>query len=130
MRIVFILILLSNSHILFAKEFLIEFKEICTTSGKELKFKCEPDTERFILFEDKQVWFAKTPKGVVVAKFRTLQEDENILILESPTLFSGNRTLYIMKKNNQFYLLEVAYSDILDDNEATLKQGSFLEFNE
>jgi hypothetical protein len=56
-------------------------------------------------------------------------EDENILILESPTLFSGNRTLYIMKKNKQFYLLEAGYSKILNNNEATLKQGSFLEFN-
>ena len=129
MRISLLLILLSFSNYILAKEYLIEFSEQCTTSGGKLKFDCKSDSERFILFSDKKVWFAKTLEGTVVAKFKTLQEDEYILILESPTLFSGNRSLYIMKKNQRFYLLEVAYSTILKDNEATLKQGRFLEFN-
>jgi hypothetical protein len=129
MRIITLIILLSISNVAYAKEYLIEFKEKCTTTGTKLKFECQPDDERFILFSVNKSWSVKTTKGQVVADFRTLQEDENILILEAPTLFSGNRTLYIMKKNKQFYLLEAGYSEILNNNEATLKQGSFLEFN-
>ena len=129
MRVFLLLTILTVSNISFAQEYLIEFKEKCTTTGNKLDFNCKPDNVRFVVFSENNTWFAKIPEGVIVAEFKTLQEDENILILEAPTLFSGNRSLYIMKKNRQFYLLEVAYSDILENNEATLKQGSFIEFS-
>lgn len=129
MKILLLIVLIFTSQLTYAKEYLIEFKEKCTTAGEKLKFECKPDSERFILFVTNGSWSVKATNGQVVAKFRTLHEDENILILEAPTLFSGNRTLYIMKKNKRFYLLEAAYSEILKDNEATLKQGGFIEFN-
>ena len=59
--------------------------------------------------------------------FRVLRNDDNILILDHETLYSGNQTVHIMKKNNQFYLIQVAYSDILENNESTIKQGIYIK---
>jgi hypothetical protein len=48
-------------------------------------------------------------------------------VLEQETLYSRNQVVYIMKKNNQFYLVQVAYSDILNNNESTTKQGIYIK---
>ena len=79
------------------------------------------------MFQSEGKWSAKQTNGVIVAKFKTLQNDGNILIIETSTLFSGNRTLYIFKKIRRFYLVEIAFTDILKNNEITIKQGTFIE---
>lgn len=114
-----------------AEEYLLDFKQQCTSNGKELKYKCEKaDDFKHYIYKDKGVWKARTLDGIHQVNFKLLREDENILALEQTTLYSGNQTLYIMKKNNQFYLIQVAYSDILKNNETTTKQGIFIKTSE
>lgn len=114
-----------------ATEYLLDIKEKCTTGGAKLAFECKAaEEERYVIFSRKNKWQAKTPEtGTVVTEFKTLRNDENILILESYTLFSGHRTLHIYKKNKRFNTIEVAYSDILKDNETTIKQGTYVAIN-
>ena len=111
-----------------AEEHLIEFKENCSTEGKELKFKCKKSNDsKFYIYSEDGAWKVRNQNNQVVTVFRVLRDDDNILILEQETIYSGNQTVHIMKKNNQFYLIQVAYSDILENNESTIKQGIYIK---
>ena len=131
------IILLTFSGAAIAQEYLLEIAEQCHFNGAKLNPECGLSTEekltgemaKFIVFQSGGNWSAKQTNGLVVARFKTLQSDENILILETPTLFSGNRTLYIFKKNLRFYLAEVAFTDTLKNNEITIQQGAFVELS-
>lgn len=114
-----------------ATEYLLDIKEQCSTGGKNLAFECKAaEEEKHIIFSHKNKWQAKTPEtGIVVTEFKTLRDDENILILESYTSFSGHRTLHIYKNNKRFNTIEVAYSDILKNNETTIKQRTYAAIN-
>jgi hypothetical protein len=114
-----------------AEEYLLNFDRNCSTAGKELEFKCEKSEDlKHYIYKDASVWKAKTLDGDDQAVFRVLREDENILVLEQDTVYSGNQVVYIMKKNNQFYLVQVAYSNILKNNESTTKQGIYIKTKE
>ena len=111
-----------------AEEYLLSFNRNCSTVGADLSFECKKsDDLKHYIYEEGSVWKARTLKNQVQAVFKVLRNDENILVLEQETLYSGNQVIYIMKKNNQFYLVQVAYSDILDDNESTTKQGIYIK---
>ena len=92
--------------------------------------KITGEKAKFIVFQSDGEWNAKQTNGLVVTRFNTLRRDENILILEATTVFSGNRTLYIFKKNRRFYLMEIAFTDTLKNNEITLQQGTFIELGD
>lgn len=129
------ILLLAFSGSTFAQEYLLEIVEECGTRGNQLIFECGLSTEekitgekaKFIVSQSGGDWSAKQTNGLVVAKFKTLQNDKNILILETSTLFSGNRTIYIFKKNQRFYLVETAFTDTLKNNEMTINQGTFIK---
>jgi hypothetical protein len=131
------ILLLVFSGSAFAQEYLLEISEQCGANGARLIFECGLSDEekitgkkaKFIVFQSDGEWSAKQINEVIVAKFKTLQNDHNILILETSTPFSGNRTLYIFKKNQRFYLVEVAYTDTLKNNEITLKQGKVIKLD-
>ena len=111
-----------------AEEYLLEFKESCSTEGKELKFECKKsDGPKHYVYTEGGVWKVRNQNNQVMTVFRVLRNDDNILILDHETLYSGNQTVHIMKKNNQFYLIQVAYSDILENNESTTKQGIYIK---
>lgn len=127
---VFIVITFSAIN-LHAEEYLLSFNRNCSTEGKELKFKCKKsDDLKHYIYEDNGVWKARRLDGQLQAIFKVLSEDENILVLEQETVYSGNQVVYIMKKNNQFYLVQVAYSNILKNNESTTKQGIYIKTKE
>ena len=131
------ILLLAFSGSAFAQEYLLEINEQCSTNGAELSLKCGLTIEekitgekaKFIVFQSDGKWSAKQTNGIVVGRFKTLRSDENILILETSTLFSGNRTLYLFKNNLRFYLVEVAFTDTLKNNEITIQQGAFVELS-
>ena len=114
-----------------ATDYLLDIKEQCTSGGAKLAFECKhEDEEKDVVFSQNNKWYAKDPEaGTIVTDFKTLRNDKNIVILESYTLFSGHRTLYIYKNNKRFNVIEVAYSDILKDNETTVKQGTYIAIN-
>ena len=129
-RLTTLLIVLMSAPVA-ATEYLLDIKEQCTSGGAKLAFECKhAGEEKYVVFSQNNKWHAKVPEsGAVVTDFKTLRNDKNIVILESTTLFSGHRTLYIYKKNKRFNVIEVAYSDILKDNETTIKQGTFVAIN-
>lgn len=131
MRILLPLMLILWSGAAFGVEYLLDFDKTCSTNGDHLSFGCEPAIDaQYVVFLDGGIWKARLAEsGAVTASFNMLRDDENILILEAPTAFSGNRVLYIFKPNKRFKLIEVAYSDILENNEATVKQGTFVPMN-
>lgn len=126
--VIFISLYSAHSH---AEEYLLSFNQNCSTEGKELKFECKKSGDlKHYIYKEEGVWKARTLKNQVQAIFKVLREDNNILVLEQETLYSGNQVVYIMKKNNQFYLVQVAYSDILENNESTTKQGVYIRTKE
>lgn len=130
LKLISIFAVLLFPSLTYAEEYLLNFMQKCSSDGKELKYTCgKTDDYKHYIYKDKGIWKARTLDGVHQANFKLLREDENILALEQITLYSGNQTVYIMKKNNQFYLIQVAYSDILKNNETTTKQGIFIRTN-
>ncbi len=128
--IAFLTVFTSSGH-LAAEEYLLDFKKKCGSNGSELKYKCEKaDDYKHYIYKDNGIWKAKTLDGAHQTNFKLLREDENILVLEQATLYSGNQVIYIMKKNSRFYLVQTAYSEILKDNETTTKQGIFIKTSE
>ena len=131
-------LLLFFSNLASSQEYLLEITEECHADGIKLNFKCGLSIEeritgkkaRFIIFKFDDLWQAKQTNGLIVAKFKTLRDDDNILILETTTIFSGNRVFHIFKKNQRFYLIETAYTDTLENKEVTLTQGKFKVLNE
>ena len=121
-------LLLSYSAQSQAEEYLLSFNRNCSTEGADLSFECKKsDDLKHYIYKEGGIWKARTLNNQVQAVFKVLREDENILVLEQETLYSGNQVVYIMKKNNQLYLVQVAYSDILDNNENTTKQGIYIK---
>ena len=128
LRLLPILAVITFSSNALSEEYLLEFKQKCSSDGNELKYSCDkPIDPKHYIYKESGIWKARTLNGIQQASFKLLREDENILILEQTTLYSGNQTVFIMKKNNQFYLIQVAYSDILENNETTTKQGIYIK---
>ena len=129
-KLIFIVSLLLSTN-LWAEEYLLDFKQKCSADGSELKYKCKKTNDyKHYIYNDDGIWKARTLDNMHQANFKVLRDDENILVLEQWTGYSGNQVIYIMKKNNRFYLVQVAYSDILKNNETTTKQGIFIKTSE
>ncbi len=110
-----------------ASEFIFEIERSCTTSGDQISFKCEKaPVKRVSVFKQNGQWFGKNPDSDDVWKLGLLKEDEHVLVLDNPVFFSGKSIIYLMKPTKRFYWTEFAYSDILNEQEGTVRYGRVL----
>ncbi|MBP1152806.1 hypothetical protein [Methylocaldum sp. RMAD-M] len=108
-------------------EYFLEIERSCSTTGDKLDFKCEKkDGEKFSIFSQNGRWFGRNPNSDDLWKLTVLKDDKHILVLDNPVLFSGESVIYIMKPTRRFYWSEFAYSDILNEQEGTVRYGRVL----
>lgn len=125
------LIIAAGSNASYADDFFLEIEKSCMTTGAGISFKCKPKSERVALFTHGGKWYGRDTSGndVNVFELKILANDENILVLDYPVIYSGKSIIYIFKKVPRFYWTEFAYSDVFDKEEGTVSSGRFLRVN-
>jgi len=105
----------------FAVEYLLTLEQECGYAKKAFQCKNSSETSTIAQRPD-GTWVGVNPSGRAV-ELRVMKNDEFILVLENPVLFSGTSTIHLMKKTGRFYWSEFAYSDMLKADEATVIVG-------
>ena len=121
-----VLVLLAPTPV-YAGEHFLEIEQSCTTTGNRIAFKCESKSKKVSIFSQNGKWFGRNPGSDNVWQLAVLKEDQNILVLDNPVFFSGKSIIYLMKPTRRFYWSEFAYSDILKEQEGTVRHGRVLE---
>jgi len=107
-----------------ANDFFLELEKQCMSTGNQLNFKCDKINQRVIIFLEGSNWYGKNPENGSTWELEVLKADKYILVLNNPVFFSGTSVLHLMKDTGKFYWSEFAYSDILEENEATVSYGT------
>jgi len=55
-----------------------------------------------------------------------MKEDEYVLILEDPVLYSGASIIHVMKKTGRFFWSKCSYSEILKEDDSTVRVGKLI----
>jgi len=86
---------------------------------------------RLRVFKDADTWFGREivkttgePKENIF-RMDLMKEDENVLILRYPVLYSGLATISIMKKAGRYYFVEISFSAMLGSQNITIEEGRF-----
>jgi hypothetical protein len=85
---------------------------------------CKPSTKTAEIYFKDGTWYGikdETTKDAV--PLGVLRNDQYILVLSNPVLFSGTSIVHIMKANDRFYWNEVAYSEALKADENHVRIG-------
>ena len=103
-----------------AFDYVLKFEKTC--SYDSAGFKCENSTRTSRISQKSNgAWIGREGKDEI--PLRVIKDDEYVLVLENPVLFSGSSTIHIMKATLRFYWSEVAYSEILKADEAHMRIG-------
>jgi len=128
MRKIIAILLICFSLPVLAQEYFLEIEKICSATGNKLEISCKDKNEKEKIFFDQGQWYGRNLQNVT--KLKIIKEDEYILVLENPVLFIGTDQIHIMKKTGKFYWSQFAYSEILNENEATIQYGSLTKIKE
>lgn len=109
----------------FAQDYFLEIEKVCHSSGSRLKFECKNKTQREQIFSQNLKWYGRNEDDV--KELKVLKEDEYILVLANPVLFSGADLIHIIKPTGKFYWVQVAYSEVLNESETTTKYGNLIK---
>ena len=109
-----------------AEEYFLEIEKVCSSTGNKLEFSCEKKTgERHVIFLESGKWYGRNPSNA--RELSVVRNDEFILVLENPVSFSGTDRIHLFKATGKFYWSQFAYSELLEESEATVKYGSVVE---
>lgn len=85
---------------------------------------CKPSKKTAEIYFKDGTWYGiKDEMTNDAVPLGILKNDQYILILSNPVLFSGTSIVHIMKANNRFYWNEVAYSEVLKKDENHVRIG-------
>lgn len=118
-------LILALSTSVVAQDYFLEIEKVCHSSGSELKFECKGKIQREQIFSQNKKWYGRNENDV--QELKIVKEDEYILVLANPVLFSGTDLIHIIKPTNKFYWVQVAYSEVLNESETTTKYGSLIK---
>lgn len=125
----FLLLVLLSSRVI-SMEVFLEFERKCSIIKDDFKFECKKSTRgRTLIFSENGKWYGKRSSDSSIWKLDIVKEDEYILVLGNTVFFSGTSLLHLMKATGKFYWSEVAYSEILEEDEATVHYGSIFKVN-
>lgn len=112
-----------------AQTYTLYTEKHCANRTIELTFKCKPTGS------------ATSPSKIVISKegpgqwlgeergqafpLNLIKEDQHILILDYPVLYSGTAHVVLMKKTGRFYFTEIAYSPVLEEQGYDIESGRF-----
>lgn len=85
---------------------------------------CKPSTKTAEIYFRDGTWYGiKDQVTKDAVPLSILRNDQYILVLSNPVLFSGTSIVHIMKANDRFYWNEVAYSEVLKADENHVRIG-------
>jgi hypothetical protein len=125
MKIVLILLAILYVTSASATDLFLDFETECSSTGKSLKFVCEKSKkERVLIFNENSEWYGRNPQSGDVWELGIVKADDYIVVLNNPVFFSGTSVIHLMRATDKFYWSEVAYSDILEQMEVTIRIGT------
>lgn len=107
-----------------AEKVKLEAKNKCSLDTISRKISCKSHSENYELQKENGKWHYKcTPKQNCMLNI--IKEDAHAIILSQDVYFSGTRIFYLYKICKRFTLSEIAYSDILNNDEVETTMGFF-----
>lgn len=104
-----------------AVEYLLVFEKEC--SGQSGEFECKRSSDSLVVqLGTSGQWRGVNPSGTA-ARLELVAQDRFRIVLKNPVLFPGESTLHLIKATGRFYWTEIAYSDLLRADEATIRTG-------
>jgi hypothetical protein len=99
----------------------------CKSRGEQLAFVCEKTntTAPYKLTVTRlpdNTWFGKEEGSLF--SLDLIKEDNNIIVINYPVLYSGIANVVILKATNRFYFTEIAYSSVLDEQSYDVESGN------
>lgn len=126
LRYLAVILTIGLSSQVFAEEYFLEIEKVCSSTGNKLEFSCEKKTdERQLIFFENGKWYGRNPSNA--RELSVVRNDDFILVLDNPISFSGTDRIHLLKATGKFYWSQFAYSDLLEESEATVKYGSIVE---
>ncbi|MBT2336480.1 hypothetical protein J7E49_21530 [Variovorax paradoxus] len=110
----------------YAFDYKLTFDQTCSYNSTQRKFPCEKSDQP--VAEIKEIggkWFGVNPGSTNRIELALVKDDQYILVLRNPVYYSGVSLLQLMKKTGRFYWSEAAYSEILKEDESTMRVGTF-----
>ena len=125
MKIVLLLLATLHVSIANATDLFLDFETECSSTGNSLKFVCEKSKkDRALIFNENGKWYGRNPQGGDVWELGIVKADDNIVVLNNPVFFSGTSVIHLMRATDKFYWSEIAYSEILEHMEVTIRIGT------
>jgi hypothetical protein len=108
----------------------------CSSTGERLEFSCNRKPvfpgQELSIFRKGESWYGKeilkTLEGSKehVFPLELIKQDASVMVFNYPVLYSGIATIVLIKKTGRYYFSEIAYSEALRAQEATIEAGSFI----
>ena len=119
----------------FAEIYTLIPESYCSNRGEKLEFSCKAGPSfsgaELSIFENDGIWYGreklKKLKGFEKNEFRIslIKQNESVMVFDYPVMYSGIATIVLIKKTGRFYFSEIAYSELLNAQEATIQGGRF-----
>jgi hypothetical protein len=99
----------------------------CKSRGEQLAFVCEKTntTAPYKLTVTRlpdNTWFGEEEGSLF--SLDLIKEDNNIIVINYPVLYSGIANIVIFKATDRFYFTEIAYSSVLDEQSYDVESGN------
>lgn len=114
-----------------AQEYQLQAESVCSAvGGGRLNFKCGPAKEDYAIYvyrsSDqwilKHVW--KNPHSDRTWKLELVKDDQDVLVLSQPVLFSGTRLFHLIKKRQEYFVSDVAHASL--GSEVSVTHGKLM----
>ena len=113
-----------------AQEYLLQPASTCSAVGAGLNFNCTPARDEYVIYIYrangqwilKHVW--NNPPADTKWELELVKDDQEILTLNQPVLFSGTRLLHLIKRKQEYFMSEVAHASF--GSEVTITHGKFV----
>jgi hypothetical protein len=107
----------------------------CSNRGEKLEFSCKANPSfsgaELSISQNDGIWYGreklKKLKGFEKNEFRIslLKHNESVMVFDYPVMYSGIANIVLIKKTGRYYFSEIAYSELLNAQEATIEAGRF-----
>jgi hypothetical protein len=109
--------------ILAAEELRFKIEQTCTASKGSLDFGCYQESREFTIIRTGKKYFGVNHSDGTKYRLSIVESDSYITILKNPVSYSGSSQIHIFQMDGTFYWTEVAYSEILHEQEITVRKG-------
>ena len=123
MRLLLSVCILVVAQAAFAFDYLLIFEQTCKYENKA--FPCESSNEQETIRQQPNGKWVGVRSDGSIFDLRTMKNDDHVLVLEYPVLWSGASVIHLMKRTGRFYWSEISYSEALKSDDGRVNIGRF-----